>query len=797
MIKLFTLENLSAFSSDAVYKICLSLERYGMTDENIKSFSTYDEMFDAVIYSLESGDEIVVAAEPSEFNSVKRDLISKLILDEYSSPAIAEAISMSAAGADNTFDMQAHCTVPRDSVCHISSDGLYSGFSSTVLNGRVTYVPLDFSRIDSILDSYISKCLAPACVAESEAEKGMTAENEQTDATDPYGFTESVSKMVYSLVQLDRHLSIATSEATMWIYNLYDKIDGLSDVVNFVEIIDPEEEPQEETQPNESEDENELSGDDNAGDLYSENPEADFDPDADIDIKPETDDDETEAQKDEPAQKETASAKTIRHAREAMANMDADFGAAVSEVYTSQDEDGIVNYFAYIAVADKKSAKAKRINTTNPEDAELILPNCVTLLAEAVCQKADAVNASFSGLENDEKKNSPKKLSKGMIAFAAVILAIAIICPIYIVHIVFKKNEPATNQPNLPVVATTDNTLSTTSPFDVTTSPSTVTTTAADPFGLNSLNPTNGNQQSSSNPNASLPSDLQPSEPGAVDITVQTTAPAVSSTKGTFTFYVFGYGHGVGLSQQGANYLASQGFNYAQILANYYYGAVLVSGDTYPDKITYNGQSYATRDLLACALEAEMGGSFNTEALKAQAVAIYTFAKYYKFQNLDGNSFAYKPEASQACYAAVDEVMKNGLYIAYDGQTALTPFHSTSAGKTTSYYNVWGGTALPYLIGGRPSYGDYNAPNFKTTYTVSSDEFKSIVESKNLGITLSGDPATWISIVSHDSAVNQDVGYVSTINVGGKLMSGNDFRSKVLDGKIRSHCFTIVYTPQN
>ncbi len=31
MLKLFTLENLAAASADAVYKICLSLEKYGLT----------------------------------------------------------------------------------------------------------------------------------------------------------------------------------------------------------------------------------------------------------------------------------------------------------------------------------------------------------------------------------------------------------------------------------------------------------------------------------------------------------------------------------------------------------------------------------------------------------------------------------------------------------------------------------------------------------------------------------------------------------------------------------------------
>lgn len=41
---------------------------------------------------------------------------------------------------------------------------------------------------------------------------------------------------------------------------------------------------------------------------------------------------------------------------------------------------------------------------------------------------------------------------------------------------------------------------------------------------------------------------------------------------GTFTFTVRGYGHGVGMSQYGANELAKDGLNYEQILKTYYTG---------------------------------------------------------------------------------------------------------------------------------------------------------------------------------------------------------------------------------
>ena len=43
----------------------------------------------------------------------------------------------------------------------------------------------------------------------------------------------------------------------------------------------------------------------------------------------------------------------------------------------------------------------------------------------------------------------------------------------------------------------------------------------------------------------------------------------------SFTFTVRGYGHGVGLSQYGADYLARQGATFDEILAHYYPGATL------------------------------------------------------------------------------------------------------------------------------------------------------------------------------------------------------------------------------
>lgn len=48
---------------------------------------------------------------------------------------------------------------------------------------------------------------------------------------------------------------------------------------------------------------------------------------------------------------------------------------------------------------------------------------------------------------------------------------------------------------------------------------------------------------------------------------------AVKYDNGNFIFTVYGYGHGVGMSQYGADYMARQGFSYEEILKHYYKNA--------------------------------------------------------------------------------------------------------------------------------------------------------------------------------------------------------------------------------
>ena len=58
---------------------------------------------------------------------------------------------------------------------------------------------------------------------------------------------------------------------------------------------------------------------------------------------------------------------------------------------------------------------------------------------------------------------------------------------------------------------------------------------------------------------------------------LQSTNFTVTTTEDSITFHTIGYGHGVGLSQYGAKYMAEQGSDYQEILSHYYQDAVLTN----------------------------------------------------------------------------------------------------------------------------------------------------------------------------------------------------------------------------
>lgn len=289
-----------------------------------------------------------------------------------------------------------------------------------------------------------------------------------------------------------------------------------------------------------------------------------------------------------------------------------------------------------------------------------------------------------------------------------------------------------------------------------------------------------------------------------------TTQAAVTETKttssksgeGTFVFRVYGYGHGVGMSQQGAMQMAKDGKTYDEILPHYFAGATVKTDSSTPATIKYGGKDIPIVEYLCRTAKPEIGPSAPLEALKAQVVSAYTYAKYYNFdvaksKHVYDSDYAYEgTNVHKACLAvlgmASDSDTPAAKYVDYNGKAAFTCYFASAAGKTASASSVWGGEGYPYLNGGVSSPEKVDA----STKEFTVDEMRKYIEDYGDGkITLGDDPSEWIEIISHDSAYNANTGYVTKIRVGNHTMNGNAFRASIMDYDIRSHCFTVEYIP--
>ncbi len=243
---------------------------------------------------------------------------------------------------------------------------------------------------------------------------------------------------------------------------------------------------------------------------------------------------------------------------------------------------------------------------------------------------------------------------------------------------------------------------------------------------------------------------------------------AVSSVEnGQFAFTTYGYGHGVGLSQNGANFYAKYaGWNYQDILFHYYPGTTLMNTGTAESEIvTVQGVPGNVLQQVAEIVNLEIGPSFHEETIKAQAVAIYTYMKYYKN---DSHDLKGKKNPSKKILDACAEVLGEALY--YNGSYALTMFYASSGGITANCSDVFSAD-IPYL---RSVAGEYDAaydPHYGDVIYYSVDELRRKLE-RAYGIKLSSNPENWIKIVEGNG------GYVNKVIIDGQVtVRGNSFRS--------------------
>lgn len=220
------------------------------------------------------------------------------------------------------------------------------------------------------------------------------------------------------------------------------------------------------------------------------------------------------------------------------------------------------------------------------------------------------------------------------------------------------------------------------------------------------------------------------------------------------------------------------------------------SGDTLT--IRYNGSGGSVEgdaaDILARVVMGEIGGSFDEEAIKAQAVASYTYIKYYNENGSTPNVAVATP--NQRVKNCVNEVLGQGIY--FNGDLIQAVYGASSAGYTASSMEVWG-VDYSYLQSKKCELDSLYDPNYGVKTTFTSNEIRTSVRDAT-GIELEGDPGSWFAIKSHVDSV-----YVGSMSIGGKTsyidsdgrqveITGKVMREKIMNYDIRSACFEISYS---
>ena len=206
-------------------------------------------------------------------------------------------------------------------------------------------------------------------------------------------------------------------------------------------------------------------------------------------------------------------------------------------------------------------------------------------------------------------------------------------------------------------------------------------------------------------------------------------------------------------------------------------------------------------------LRAEMPASFEEEALKAQAIAARTYTLY----RIRGGGSANHPNAD-ACddhtcckaYLSAEQAASNwgsmavyyeeklaravsetdGEVLLYDGVPILAVFFSSADGSTQGAGDVWM-SDLPYLQSVSSPENEELVPNYYSTASFTSGEFRSLILQSYPDADLSGDAGTWVRDI-----VRNDSDYVASVTVGGIKMRGNDLRTAL---SLRSPSFTVEY----
>jgi len=207
-------------------------------------------------------------------------------------------------------------------------------------------------------------------------------------------------------------------------------------------------------------------------------------------------------------------------------------------------------------------------------------------------------------------------------------------------------------------------------------------------------------------------------------------------------------------------------------------------------------EEMTAQDFVRGAVAAEMPALYHPEALKAQAVAAYSYAVRQALDQradpdpaLQGADFEADPQNLQVCLTerqaqefygedfdfywnkVCEAADQAGKYILlYEGQPAAAAYHAISAGVTEDAAYVWQGEKLPYLQAVE-SEGDLLAAGYESSVTFTAEELRLKLEQELPDVELPEDTSRWVVPLEWSPS-----GYVTLVQVGSQNISGLELR---------------------
>lgn len=225
--------------------------------------------------------------------------------------------------------------------------------------------------------------------------------------------------------------------------------------------------------------------------------------------------------------------------------------------------------------------------------------------------------------------------------------------------------------------------------------------------------------------------------------------------------------------------------------------------ETVKIKITKTDEilSLTLEDYIFGVVAAEMPALYEEEALKAQAVAAYTYFLSQKDSNKDEEFDITDDYTLHQAFITVDSArqkwgegadlyenkirgcVKSVLYkkVLYDNKPASTVYHAISFGVTESAADVWGGD-YSYLVSVDSSF-DKLAVDYLSEAVFTSEEMKNLLSSL---AEIADADENCITDIKRTEA-----GSVKSLSVCGKNISGSDFRKAL---SLRSANFDLTYS---